>query len=341
MSDRRASRAGLRAYRPDSFSILLVSTVIIATLFPARGQFVGITDFIGWCGIVLLFFMHGATLSPSAIAAGFAQWRVQLTVLLSTFVLFPVVGLLFGLANGTVIAPSLYIGILFLCCLPSTVQSSIAFTSIARGNVPAAVCAATASNLLGIVITPVLTGLLLSRESVVSLGELDTIVGTLLLPFGLGQLLHRRIGGWISARRSSLSMVDRGSVLIMVYAAFGKAVTGGLWHTISVGELAILIVVCLSILGIVMVTMLAVSKIMHFNDADTAAVLFCGSKKSLITGIPMASVLFPASTVGAIVLPLMTFHQLQLIVCAFIAGILQRRHAARSDSEVAEGLEAS
>jgi sodium/bile acid cotransporter 7 len=341
MTERRASSAGLRAYRPDNFSLLLVATVILATVLPARGEFVGITDFVGWCGIVLLFFLHGATLSPSAIVAGFAQWRMQLVVLLSTFVLFPVVGLLFGLASGTLIAPSLYIGILFLCCLPSTVQSSIAFTSIARGNVPAAVCAATASNLLGIVITPALTGILLSRESVVSWGELDTIVGTLLVPFGVGQLLHSRIGGWVAARRSSLSMVDRGSVLIMVYAAFGKAVTGGLWHTISIGELAIVIVVCLTILGIVMTTMLAVSKLLQFDEADTAAVLFCGSKKSLITGIPMASVLFPASTVGAIVLPLMTFHQLQLIVCAFVAGRLQRRHTHRSGGEVTEGLEAS
>jgi sodium/bile acid cotransporter 7 len=309
---------------------MLVTTVIIATLLPARGGFVQTTDFIGWCGIVLLFFMHGATLSPSAIWAGFAQWRMQLTVLISTFVLFPLIGLILGLGNGTLIAPSLYIGVLFLCCLPSTVQSSIAFTSIARGNVPASVCAATASNLLGIVVTPALTGLLLARESVISLDELDAIVGTLLVPFVAGQLLHSRIGSWIAAHRSTLSLVDRGSVLIMVYAAFGKAVTGGLWHTIAVGELVGLIIVCLGILGVVMSTLMGVSRLLHFDHADTAAVLFCGSKKSLITGIPMASVLFPPSTVGAIVLPLMTFHQLQLIVCAFIASRFQRRHAMKT-----------
>ncbi len=335
MTQRRAPRARLWSYRPDNFSILLVAVVIVATFLPARGQVVGLTDTVGWCGIVLLFFLHGAALAPSAIFAGLVQWRLQLTVLVSTFVLFPLLGLFVGLGSGIVITPTLYTGVLFLCCLPSTVQSSIAFTSIARGNVPASLCAATASNLLGILITPLLTGLLLSRESVVSIDELDTIVGTLLVPFGLGQLLQRWIGGWVTAHRSTLSIVDRGSVLIMVYSAFGKSVTAGLWHSISGVELAILIGICLSILGTAMGALLATSRLLGFNDADTATVLFCGSKKSLITGIPMASILFPASTVGAIVIPLMTFHQLQLIVCGFLAARLQRRHARKATGGVA------
>lgn len=325
MSSISVSRRRSLSLRLDNFTLALVATVILATVLPARGNFVAVTDVIGRGAIILLFFMHGASLAPETILASLGQWRIHLTVLLSTFLLFPLIGLGLAPLSGSVIDPSLYVGVLFLCCLPSTVQSSIAFTSIARGNVPVAVCAASASNLLGIVLTPVLTGLLLSSHSVISTDALGAIIGTIFVPFAAGQVLHRWIGPWLAARRPILGLVDRGAVLIMVYAAFGKAVTHGIWHIISAGEVLVLIILSLLILAVVMTLLRLASRLLHFSRADSAAVLFCGSKKSLITGIPMASILFPASTVGAIVLPLMTFHQVQLIVCAIIARNMERR----------------
>lgn len=47
--------------------------------------------------------------------------------------------------------------------------------------------------------------------------------------------------------------------------------------------------------------------------------LYCGSLKSLVSGVPMARVLFPSAQIGAIILPVMIYHQLQLMVCATIA----------------------
>jgi len=311
-------------FLPDGFTIALVATVVLASLLPARGAAVHATDVIGRLSVMLLFFLHGANLSRRAVLGGLAQWRIHLLVLCSTFVLFPLVGLALMPLSGPVLDAPLYAGILFLCCLPSTVQSSIAFTSIARGNVPAAICSASASNMLGVVFTPLLAGLLLSRHSAISLNSLLSITGTILAPFLAGQILQRWLGNWLAKRKAVLRLVDRGAVLIMVYAAFGKAVTDGIWHTVSLQELGVLICLCLAILGLVMLTMRIISRWLDFSHADEVAVVFCGSKKSLITGVPMASILFPGATAGAIVLPLMIFHQLQLIVAALLARVYEQ-----------------
>ncbi len=307
------------ALTPDMFTLALVGTVALASFFPARGDFVPVTDILGRCSIILLFFLHGASLSRKSVIAGVRDWRLHLIIFSSTFLLFPVIGLALSPLSGRVIDSSLYAGLLFLCCLPSTVQSSIAFTSIARGNVPAAVCSASLSNLSGVFITPLLAGLLLSRHSAVSFDSWTSIFGSILLPFLVGQLVQTRIGPFLSRHKSIVGFVDRGSVLIMVYAAFGKAVVNNIWSAISIDQLLILMGVCVGVLATVMFAMRSVSRHLNLSPADEATVVFCGSKKSLITGIPMASILFPAASVGAVVLPLMIYHQIQLIVCAFVA----------------------
>lgn len=325
-------RRTLSWLKPDKFTLALIATVVLATLLPARGGFAPTVDVIGRIAIILLFFMHGANLSPRAMMQSLGEWRLHLMVLASTYLLFPLIGLALGPLSGHTIDKTLYTGLLFLCCLPSTVQSSIAFTSIARGNVPVAITSASASNLFGIVLTPLLTGLLLTSQSAVSLDAVWSIVGTILLPFAVGQALHKWIGPWIKRHKPTLSLVDRGSILIVVYSAFGKAVIEGIWHQVSALDLGILILFCALILAAVMLTLLGVSKVAHLKRGDEAALLFCGSKKSLVSGVPMASVLFPAASVGAVVLPLMMFHQIQLIVCAFIARAYERR-AIREEIE--------
>lgn len=314
--------------RPDRFTMALVVTVLLASLLPARGGFAPVVDMIGHAAIILLFFLHGAMLPREAVVESLGHWRLHLMVLASTFLLFPLIGLALGPLSGRLMEPDLYTGILFLCCLPSTVQSSIAFTAIARGNVPVAICAASASNLIGIVLTPLLTGLLLARQSGVSLDAVGSIVGTILLPFAVGQMLHGRIGAWLKARKPLTSLVDRGSILIMVYAAFGKAVIDGIWHMVSLGDLIVLTLLCALILAVVMVVLRQTARAARLSRADEIALFFCGSKKSLVSGVPMASVLFPGAAVGAIVLPLMIFHQIQLIVCAVIARAYERRAIA-------------
>jgi sodium/bile acid cotransporter 7 len=233
------------------------------------------------------------------------------------------------------VTPELYLGIMFLCCLPATVQSAIAFTSMARGNVPAAVCSASASSLLGIFITPLVVGLVVvnASNSPVSFDAVGKIMLQLLFPFVLGQVLRRWIGGWVHKHKILLKVVDQGSILLVVYTAFSEAVNEGLWHNTPVPALLGLIVACAVILACALLITTIMGRMMHFNIPDRITLLFCGSKKSLASGIPMAQVLFAGHAVGAIVLPLMLFHQIQLMVCAMLAGRFAKRPGAEEGGD--------
>jgi solute carrier family 10 (sodium/bile acid cotransporter), member 7 len=225
-------------------------------------------------------------------------------------------------------------GILFLCLLPSTVQSSIAFTSIARGNVAGALCAASLSNMLGVILTPILVSQLLPAASGgFSLKALEDIAIQILLPFVVGQVLRPWIGGFLLRHRVLTMVVDRGSVLVVVYAAFSAGVVAGIWHQLSPASIAGVLVVDLAILALVLVATTLASRRLGFSAEDEIAIVFCGSKKSMAGGIPMAAILFPGHAVGLIVLPLMLFHQAQLFVCA----ILARRYAVRGEARAAAG----
>ncbi|WP_153098963.1 bile acid:sodium symporter family protein [Paraburkholderia hayleyella] len=318
---------------PDNFTLCLIGTVICASLMPVHGQPAVAFNWLTNIAVGLLFFLHGAKLSREAVIAGATHWRLHLVVLLSTFALFPLLGLALKPLLSPLVTPALYAGILFLCTLPSTVQSSIAFTSIAKGNVPAAVCSASASSLLGIFITPALVGLIVTNQAASSSSGWHTvgsIVLQLLVPFIAGQLLRPVIGKWIERHRGMLKFVDQGSILLVVYGAFSEAVNEGLWHTIPLSALAGLVVVCAVLLAIALGVTILVSKRLGFNRADQITIIFCGSKKSLAAGVPMAKVIFAAPSVGAVVLPLMLFHQIQLMVCAALA---QRWGARDSGSE--------
>ncbi len=314
---------------PDDFTLMLVATVVIATLLPAQGVVARFFDGFTTFAIGLLFFLHGAKLSRDAIRAGITHWRLHLLVFACTFVLFPVLGVALKPLLQPLVTPALYTGILFLCVLPATVQSAIAFTSMARGNIPAAVCSASASTMLGVFVTPVLVGLVVlpNAAAASSFDSIVRIVLQLMLPFVAGHLLRPWISGWLHRRKQILGLVDRGSILLVVYTAFSAAVIEGLWKQVPMLALAGLLVACAVLLGIALFLTGWFARRLGFDKADEITIVFCGSKKSLASGIPMAKVLFPAHLVGATVLPLMLFHQMQLMVCA----VLAQRYARRVD----------
>jgi sodium/bile acid cotransporter 7 len=308
----------------DPYLLMLLATVGLAFVTPARGPARSATE-VGTRGAVaMLFFLYGARLSPQAVWAGITHWRLQSLVFLSTFVLFPVIGVTVGLVVRPWLPADVTTGLIFLSLLPSTVQSSIAFTSIARGNVPAALCSASVSNLLGVVLTPVLVSILLPAKGGASPAAIGDIALQIVLPIVLGQAARRWIGAWL-LRRPALTMAfDRGSILLIVYAAFSAGMVAGVWKALSIADLGAVVGLDLMVLGLVILATTAISRRFHFSTEDEIAIVFCGSKKSMAGGIPMANILFPGHAAGLIVLPLMIFHQAQLFVCATLA----RRYAA-------------
>jgi sodium/bile acid cotransporter 7 len=319
------------SYLPDRFTLMLVGVVLLASLLPASGRAAAWLGVATTVAVSLLFFLHGAKLSREAIWAGIAHWRLHLLVVACTFAVFPVVGLALQPVLEPLVTPELYLGVLFLCALPATVQSAIAFTSLARGNVPAAICSASASTLLGIVITPLLVGALLSKGAAAAepWDAVGRIALQLLLPFAAGHLLRPWIGRLLQQRAAPLKIVDQGAILLIVYVAFSHAVVEGLWKQVPMTALAGLLVICAVLLAAVLCMTTLLARRLGFSKQDEITIVFCGSKKSLLSGVPMANVLFTASTAGAIVLPLMLFHQMQLMVCAALAQRYARR---RGDS---------
>ncbi|MCT9090102.1 bile acid:sodium symporter [Streptomyces sp. ASQP_92] len=303
----------------DPYILALLGTVGLAALLPASGSAAPVASGASTAAVALLFFLYGARLSTREAMDGVRHWRLHVTVLACTFVAFPLLGLAARGLVPFVLTPDLYHGLLFLCLVPSTIQSSIAFTSIARGNVPAAICAGSFSSIAGIVFTPLLAAALLGNSGGgFSADSLLKIVLQLLVPFLAGQLLRRWVGGFLVRHKKVLGYVDRGSILLVVYSAFSEGMVRGIWHQVSVARLGVL----LAVEAVLLAAMLALTWYgagrLGFGRGDRIAIQFAGSKKSLAAGLPMASVLFGAQASLA-VLPLMLFHQMQLMVCAVIA----------------------
>lgn len=220
----------LARLRIDPFTLALLCTVALASLLPVSGTAAAVMDDVTDVAIAALFCT--ARLSREAVKAGALHWRLHLVILGCTFVLFPLLGLLFKPLAHLALTPELYVGVLFLCALPSTVQSSIAFTSMARGNVPAAVCAASLSSLLGVFFTPLLMGALVGSQGAMAhpAEAIGKILLQLLVPFLAGHFMRPWIGGWVERHRAVLRYTDQGTILLVVYTAFSASVNQGLWQ---------------------------------------------------------------------------------------------------------------
>ena len=323
-----AARAVVR--RVDLFLVAMIATVVIASLWPARGAAAPAASGASVVAIALLFFLNGIKLSTAEAVRGLRHWRLHTTVVVASFLVFPTLGLLAHVAVPSLLTPALYAGVLFTSTLPSTVQSSIAFTSIAGGNVAAAVCAASLSNVLGVVVSPLLVSLLLSKGASFSLSGLLTLGAEIIAPFVLGQVLRRWLHPVLARVPVAVRLVDRGSILLVVYSAFSASVVGGIWHELSPASIAGVIAVDAGLLALVLVITWFGSGLLRFDRADRIAIMFCGSKKSLTTGVPIAAVQFSGPALGLTIFPLMLFHQIQILVCAVLARRLSAAPAAEA-----------
>jgi sodium/bile acid cotransporter 7 len=317
------TRQVLARLLPDKFILWLLGAVAVATLLPVRGGLADAVDWLTLAAIFTLFFLHGVRLPREALVSGLTDWRLHLAILASTFVAFPLIGLGLAAAFPGALTPELWTGILFLCALPSTVQSSIAYTSMAGGNVAGAVAAAAFSNLLGVFLTPLLVGLLLQAQGAeISLAGIGKIVALLFLPFLLGHALRPLLFPLVKDRPRLTTIVDKGTILLAVYGAFSAAVVEGIWTRVPPADLALLGGLCVVILALILAATWAIGRFGGFRPESRAAILFCGSVKSLASGAPMARILFPGAAAGMVLLPIMLFHTIQLIVCAWVAARL-------------------
>lgn len=306
----------------DGFILAIFAAVGVAALFPATGRAEPVVDGAVTVAIAILFFLYGARIHPREAIAGLKHWRLHVLILGFTFVVFPLIGVLLRFAPEVLLRPELYAGVLFLTLLPSTVQSSIAFTSIAGGNVPGAIVSASVSNLLGVFVTPLLVLALMATTGEVHFhsGSIIDLCLQLLLPFLLGQLLRPWVGRFVKKRAAALKYVDRGSIVLVVYSAFSAGMREHIWSQVSWVGVVQLVVLSIALVLLMLWLTRTSAERFGFDRADMIAIQFCGTKKSMATGLPMAAVLFAGQPVGLLVLPLMIFHQIQLMMCAWLAA---------------------
>mgnify|MGYP003289347447 CR=1 FL=1 len=317
-------------FAPDRFTTGIIISVVLGLLLPCTGWGAEAFGWVTEAAIFLLFFLYGAKLSRASVLEGLLNWRLQSMVFFFTFVFFPLVIPLLRPAFEPLVGASLYLGLLYVACLPSTVQSSIAFTSVAAGNVPAAVCSASVSSLLGVFLTPMLVSLLFSTDATaqadIGLDTIAKISYQILLPFFLGQFTQRWLRPWVHRHQELIRWNDQGTIWLVVYTSFSGATAHGYWTQLDATHLGGLVFVCLVLLSLVHTCTYFSSKWLGFKRADCITIVFCGSKKSLAVGAPMMMAIFGEES-NNLLLPLMIFHQVQLMTCAHLAKMWKPRKA--------------
>ena len=320
---------------PDPFVLLMVGAATLGLFVPDLGLpdgplHLGLVTKIG---ISLVFFLHGANLAPSRLASGLRNWRVHLLIQATTFVIFPFMGVIVFYGLTPVLPHPLLLGFFFLAALPSTISSSVAMTALARGNLPVAVFNATLSGILGMVLTPAMISFVTASgpANFSVLDAMKDIALTLLAPFAVGQFARPVIGDLLAKHKWFLSRLDRTVILLIVFGSFASSTAGGVWSQFTPVQFIVTVIVVIIMLALAMVFTTLTSRRLAMPREDEVASVFCGSTKSLANGAPIAQILFAGSpTLGLLMLPLMLYHQLQLIVCALLAERYARA-AAETD----------
>ncbi len=311
-------------FKPDWFLLGMIVATVLAWAVPAPGAAGGWLhpELLTKAGIALIFFLHGLALSFNALKAGTLRWPLHLVVQTSTFLLFPLLGLALNAALGDHVTPGLKLGLFYLCALPSTVSSSVAMTGAARGNVAGAVFNATLSSLLGVFLTPLWIALVLRTSGhAPALGPVIwDLVRWLVLPLVIGQACRPLLGAWAARNKPLINVADRVTILLLVYTSFCDSFKDGVWSGHGFGTLGVVLAAALLLFSVAMTVMSLVSDALGFSREDKIAAMFCGSKKTLASGVPMAKLIFAGNpALGLILLPIMIYHQLQLVICGFLA----------------------
>lgn len=312
--------------------------VMLAWLFPDPGAKGGVLhpEMLTKVGVALIFFLHGIVLSFESLRYGVSRWRLHAMVQLTTYLLFPLLGMASLSAVGSWMSGDLRLGFYFLCALPSTVSSSVAMTAAARGNVPASVFNATLSSLLGVFLTPLWVALLARRvgEGLPYTAVILDLLLWLVLPLAIGQMLHPLLGGWAKRWKGWIARVDRGTILLLVYTSFCDSMKWGVFWKHGVATIVWTVVGTVALFFFVFYFTGWLADRFKLPIEDKIALVFCGTKKTLASGIPMAQLMFGSSpALSLILLPIMIYHPLQLLLC----GIYASQWASRDETERERG----
>lgn len=328
----------LNRIKKEWFLVGMVLMMLLASIWPNLGRSEGILELnlVTSVGIGLIFFLYGLGLSPKDLRSGASHWRLHLFIQTATFIAYPMLWLVFGDAFLAVMPQALAFGFCFLFALPGTISSSVAMTGIGQGNISGAIFNASLSSIIGIVITPFWVQLFIGVEgqSLPIWDAIRSIAMMLLFPMLLGQLLRPWLGAVYQANKSWIGKVDKCVILLIVLNAFSDSFAQNIWSEFAWQDLALAVVICCATLLLVVHSIQWIAKRFGFSHQDEVAAVFCGSKKTLAAGVPMAKVIFGDNPhLGMLLLPIMLYHPIQIFYCAVLASRYQAKAAKLTEAK--------
>ncbi len=313
----------LRSVLSDPMLRMLALAIVMAIVVPATGTGRAIADGVANAAIFLLFLLNGMRIARRDIAAGIANWRFLLPLVIWVFGIMALAGLgVSKLATGYM--PSFVaLGFIYLGILPSTVQSATSYSTLAGGNAALSVVSAALLNMIGIVLSAPLFAVLGGvGAGAVGWPVVMKILTVLLLPFVIGLSIQNYTTTFIAEHKPKIVWIDRFVIAIAIYVAFSGAVEQGIWQRIDGLSWVVLIGGVAAVLAFAHGGAWLTGGLLRFNRPDRISFLFAGAQKSAAIGVPLATVLFPPATAGFVVLPLLLYHLFQLVIAAPIAGRL-------------------
>jgi len=309
----------------DRFIFSLILSIILAFLAPGGAELLHIKQ-LTTVGVGLIFFFYGLKLSFDEVVRGLKRYQLHIIIQLSTFLLFPLVVLLFKPILIRFVGENFWIGLFFLAALPSTVSSSVVLVSLARGNVPCAIFNASVSGLIGTFLTPVWIGLFASQPGELSLGGVFLkLFFQILLPLVLGLLLNAKYGFVVKKNSQKFAAFDKMIILLIVYSSFCTSMLSKIFDTVSWFQLFCLFAVVLCLFWMVIGFLYFIALRFHLSLADRITVTFCGTKKSLVHGSAMIDIIFKSSVHASLyLLPVMLYHITQLFIISSLASKIRK-----------------
>lgn len=312
--------------RIDPMVRLIAVAITLAVLLPVHGAAREAAQFVSNAAVFLLFFLNGLRLPRHEVAAGIGNHRLLVPLTLWVFGGMALAGWgVWHLGQGWM-PPLIALGFVFLGCLPSTVQSATAYSSLAGGNVAASVVAAALLNILGVFVTaPLFSFLAGGKEAAFHADGLVKVVTILLLPFMIGQVLQGKLGGWVKDHRPLVTWMDRSSIAIAVYVAFSGAVEQRFWDKVDAAGWIWLAGGTLIMLTVGHLGAWLVGGLARVDRPSRISMLYAGAQKSIAMGAPLATVMFAPDVAGIVLLPILLYHLCQLVLAAPLAARLNPR----------------